>query len=72
MRADEKNRWTDAANFHFDIVTGSSMQFISVAPRLQTGTGKRILDEIGSGIELWIARHIPFADLPAKDLNIGH
>ena len=71
MRADEKNLRTRPANFRFDVVTRSSMEFIRIAPRIQTGAGKRILDEISGGIQLRIARHVSFADLASERLHIG-
>src|SRR4029434_9533613 len=61
LRADEKNLGT-STNFRLDVVTGSSVQVVRVTPRMQTGTEKRIFDEIGGGIQLRIARHVSFTD----------
>jgi hypothetical protein len=40
MRADEKNLRTGATNFRLDIVTGTPLQIVTVAPRLQPTAGK--------------------------------
>ena len=72
MRADEKNLRMRATNFRLDIVAGSPVQIVTVAPRLKTGAGKRILDEIGSRVELRIARHISLANLTRERLHIGN
>src|SRR5206468_12649204 len=71
MRADKKNFGTSTANFRLDVVTSSSVQIVCVAPRLQPGAGKRILDKIRSGVEPRIPRHVSFADFLAKDSHVG-
>src|SRR6266849_8887515 len=71
MRADKQDPRRSTANFHFDVVTGASVQVVRVAPRMQTSARKRILYEIRSGIELGIARHVSLADLPPKDSHVG-
>src|SRR5260370_26434514 len=70
MRADKKNLGT-SNNFRLDVVTGSSVQVVRVTPRNQAGTEKGILDEIGGGIELRIARHVSFIHFATERLYIG-
>ena len=59
------------ANFRLDVVTGPSVHFIGVPPRLQSGARKRTFDEIGRGIELRITLHVSLADFAGERLHVG-
>ena len=71
MRADENNLRASTANFRLDVVTRSSVQIVCVTPWVQPSAGERILDEIGSGIQLRVAPHISLADFAAKGSHAG-
>jgi len=71
MRGDQQNLRTRTANFRLYVVTGPSVELISVTSRPQTAARKRILDEIGGGIQLRIARHVSFADFDSERVHIG-
>ena len=59
-----------AGNFALDVVAGLAAQFIAVPARMKTGARKRIFDEIGSGVELWIMPHISLANFSGELLHI--
>src|ERR1700730_11792978 len=72
MPADEKNLRTSTANFRLDVVTGASLQLITVTARLQTGARKGILDKSGGANQLLIAGHISFPDFATQNSHISN
>src|SRR6188472_1359735 len=56
-------------NFGLDIVAGFSAHFVAVSSSSQPGSGKRIFDEIGGGIELYVMRHVALADFSRELLH---
>src|SRR5947207_12716993 len=71
MCADQKNLWTGTGNLDLDVVAGLPAQLITVLARMKSGARKRVLNEIGSGIELRIAPHVSLADFAGEFLDIG-
>ena len=71
MGADENNLRRSAANFDFDVVAWQVVYLVGIPPRLQSGSEKRTLDEIGSRIQLCVAPHVSLANLAAKRSHIG-
>ena len=70
MGADEDDFGTLSADFDFDVVTGTPIQFVRVSPWLQADPRKGILNEFGSSVELRITNHVSFADVARECLYI--
>ena len=70
VRADYDDLRTIPGNFRLDIVTRLSARLITVSSGSQAGSGKRILNEIGSGIERCVMPHIALADFSRELLHI--
>src|SRR6476469_10027986 len=70
MCADDDDLRTVPRNFCLDIVTRLSSYLIALSSRSETGTRKRIFDEIGSRVELGVMPHIALAKFSGQFLHI--
>ena len=70
MCADDDDLRAVPQNFCLDIVTRLSLYLVAVSSGSETGTRKRIFDEIGSGIELCVMPHVALADFSRELLHI--
>src|ERR1700746_1261779 len=57
-------------NFRLDIVARLSAHVVAVSSGPQTGSRKRVFDEIGGGIELWVMPHVALADFASQLFHI--
>src|SRR5215470_1010237 len=78
MRADDDNRRRTGDRrslrgpdyFSLNVVARLSAHLVGLSSGPQPGSRKRIFDEIGSGIELWIMPHVALADFSRQLLHI--
>src|SRR4030095_3721952 len=70
MRADHDDLWTIPWDFRLDVVTRLPLHFVAVSSGPQSGSRKRIFDEIGSGVELGVMPHVALADFSRELLHI--
>src|SRR5215467_6447463 len=71
VRTDQKNFGISAANFCLYIVAGLPTHLVAVPSRMETGARKRILDKVGSRVELRIMPHVSLADVSSEHLHIA-
>jgi len=70
VRADYDDLRTIPGNFRLDIVARLSARLITVSSGSQPSSGKRIFDEISSGIELCVMLHVALAYFSRDLLHI--
>src|SRR5262249_56282047 len=70
MRPDQNDFRPGSFNFDFDVMARPAIQLVSVPARLQASSSKRILNEIGGGVELAITMHVPLANMTSEHFNI--
>src|SRR5206468_12976581 len=70
MCADNDDLRAVPRNFRLDVVTRLPAYFVAVSSGTQPGSRKRIFDEIGSSVELWVMPHVALADFSSELLHI--
>src|SRR5882724_8437905 len=69
-RTRDRRSLLTAGNFCLDVATRLPAYFVAVSSGPQPGSRKRIFDEIGSGIELWVMPHVALANFSGQLLHI--